>query len=218
MTKAGTPEVDLKPAFLFLSGCHTDLARRAGPAAVPSGWEAGPSSPVPTSAPPDHTAEAKYLLQKVYGTQRPEPPRPTPAPAHTSRPQENGKTNNKRGRQQTSVSEVQIMQREIQSLRDRNEHLTRQLRKAERAADDVHGELATERAARRQAEAAAEAARRDLQLMHQNQRTTDDAREAAFRRVGEQAPVRLPLPPASVPMVVPLGMPDPSMLVQSVLR
>jgi hypothetical protein len=204
MTKAGTPEEDLKPAFLFLSGCHTDLARRmdSNGAMTPSS-EAGPSSTAFSLAPTtNHAAEAKRLLQKVYGTQRPEPPRPTIST--TTHPQENGKGNNKR-RLQGNVSELQILQREVQSLRDRNDHLTRQLRKAERAADDTHGELANERAARRRAESAAEMARRDVQSARRDQHAAEEARDEASRRLGEQA-ARMPM------MSIPQGMPGPPLI------
>jgi hypothetical protein len=231
MKKAGTPEDDLKPAFLFLSGCHTDLARRASVTVPTPGAGSLTSTSTALASSIDHAAESKRLLQKAYGSQRPEAPeraRQLPPPAITTRAQENPNPNpnpkggNKRGRQAAVGSDpgqVQILQREVQSLRDRNEHLTRQLRKAERASDDVQGELSNERAARRRAEGAADAARREVQAVRRDLRVAEEARDDALRRLGdfEQTTARMgPLPPPgmmSMPMPVPAapGLHDPAM-------
>jgi hypothetical protein len=55
MTEHGISEDDLKPAFLFLSGCETDLARQARAA-----------ESIPEVA--EHCTNAQMWLQKVYGS------------------------------------------------------------------------------------------------------------------------------------------------------
>ncbi|KAG6901062.1 hypothetical protein C0995_001293 [Termitomyces sp. Mi166 len=54
MTAQGTPEGDLKPAYLLLSGCETDMAKRVK-LVRPSDAE-------------EHYKRSQRLLQKVYGT------------------------------------------------------------------------------------------------------------------------------------------------------
>jgi cell division septum initiation protein DivIVA len=55
MTEHGILEDDLRPAFLFLSGCETDLARQARAA-----------ESIPEVA--EHCTNARMWLQKVYGS------------------------------------------------------------------------------------------------------------------------------------------------------
>jgi len=55
MTEHGISEDDLKPAFLFLSGCETDLARQARAAQS-------------TADTDEHYKNARMWLQKVYGS------------------------------------------------------------------------------------------------------------------------------------------------------
>lgn len=55
MTEHGISEDDLKPAFLFLSGCETDLARQARAA-----------ESIPEVA--EHCTNTRMWLQKVYGS------------------------------------------------------------------------------------------------------------------------------------------------------
>jgi hypothetical protein len=172
-----------------MSGCHTDLSRRTR---VDQQAESGADSSIPaspiSSTGLDHAAEAKRLLQKAYGTQRPEPPAPRPSSVLTSSrsaasgPDRNGHGNGKRGRstgvgsdRDRDPGQVQILQREIQSLRDRNDHLTRQLRKAERGMDDVRAELADERDSRRRADAEMDVFKRELGHKQEMLRVAEDA-------------------------------------------
>ncbi|KAG6887504.1 hypothetical protein C0992_012025 [Termitomyces sp. T32_za158] len=116
MTAQGMPESDLKPAYLLLSGCETDLAKRVK-SARPNDAEG-------------HYQRSQRLLQKVYGTfdasARKEPPENHRAPV--SRPQHERLT-----KEGTPLDAR--LERELRSLRkERNEQntLLAELRAAKR--------------------------------------------------------------------------------------
>lgn len=124
MTEHGIPEGDLKPAFLFLSSCETDLARQAKTAQKITVEAA------------EHYKNARKWLQKVYGPGEPPaasqaasvmernassfPLQPSKATTQAIDRGDNVEPGNKLN--QTSArafAQQRILEREIQSLRDR---------------------------------------------------------------------------------------------------
>jgi hypothetical protein len=194
LRKNGATDADLKPGFLLLAGCQSDLAKQA------KGLDG-----VENDASREHTKEMKRLLQKVYGTTRvvelgdgpntvagpsstkpssiPTAPRSydTPNkrarteqehPAHqpqAQQPQHHQQQQPQQQQHQQGLTQMQVMQREIQSLRDRNEHLTRKARKAEQEA----AELVDERQRRRVLMNKLEEMERQLELGKQKWRTLE---------------------------------------------
>ncbi|KAL0575061.1 hypothetical protein V5O48_006906 [Marasmius crinis-equi] len=110
MVEQKVPEQDLKPAYLLLSGCETDLAKESR--------KEGRNSDST-----EHYKNASTWLQKVYGTfdcslstgtatpSAPHPVRALPDPKTPPPPT-----------QSQNHGHDRILQREIQSLRDRLEH------------------------------------------------------------------------------------------------
>jgi predicted RNase H-like nuclease (RuvC/YqgF family) len=161
-----------------------------------------------------HFKESKRLLQKVYGQQKPElseesvasvtSPQTTEmlvgrTPPLAPRVHENdiGSTS-KHSRPDTaptradmgvgSHAQMQTLQREVQSLRDKNDHLTRALRKAEKSSDSFEREMSTERAYRRKVQTRLDDAERELEGLRRAVRERDEKlskEETARRRVEE---------------------------------
>ncbi|KAJ8077321.1 hypothetical protein PM082_001751 [Marasmius tenuissimus] len=130
MVQQKTPEAELKPAYLLLSGCETDLAKRARNEnknstehyrnaqtwlqKVYGTFDNNPRIGLgSTGAPPNPKAASSSLVQsksrpasstnaQVSTTEAPPPPPPPPPPAPVH-----------------SYGHDRILQREIQSLRDR---------------------------------------------------------------------------------------------------
>ncbi|KAG6886175.1 hypothetical protein C0993_000693 [Termitomyces sp. T159_Od127] len=119
MAAQGTPESDLKPAYLLLSGCETDMAKRAK-SARPSDAEG-------------HYKRSQRLLQKVYGTfETPEPSQKSPR-ASVSRSLHPRLELERLPKEGSSLTER--LERELRSLRkERNEQnaLLAELRSAKR--------------------------------------------------------------------------------------
>lgn len=175
LKKAGVNDDDLKPAYLFLSGCHTDMGKQARSA---NGAESEDTQV--------HFKESKRLLQKVYGTQQPEvadgPPVNGASQPTLSEP-------DRRPRANTATQGPSVQQREIQSLRDKNEHLTRTARKAEKALDQLDRDLASERSYRRKLQTRLDDTERDLETLRRAARSLEERldREAEARRRAEDA-------------------------------
>lgn len=123
MTEHGIPEGDLKPAFLFLSSCETDLARQARMAQT-------------TVEAAEHYENARTWLQKVYGTGKSPvasqtantvesvvpslPLQPSMATTQAIDYGDNVKPGNKSSQITAgALAQQRVLEREIQSLRDR---------------------------------------------------------------------------------------------------
>lgn len=117
MAQNGIPECDLKPAFLMLSGCETDLGKKAR--LEGNSTEAA-----------EHYKASQEWLQKVYGVDTPTAVAET-APAgrpsaqirapqpRTNVPQEQENTVPAQSPlQSNSPSHLRILEREVKSLRD----------------------------------------------------------------------------------------------------
>jgi hypothetical protein len=199
MRAAKVQDADLKPAFLFLSGCHTELARVS-------------TVTDDAKAAKEHHDESRRLLQKVYGTGgRPsaDADRPVPSasgtfasasssPATARTP--TGTTSDgpppKRARAGTDAggsgsSALAAAERETQALRAKYEHATRKLGRAEQDLIRKDSELArlekdlsAERAARRRAQDAVDAAGKDISAAQRAARSAEERaqREAEARR------------------------------------
>ena len=180
-------ESDLKPVYLFLSGCHTDLGKRARSADGPESASAQV-----------HFKESKRFLQKVYGTQQPEPEDPVLANGAGEPTSPTVGATARRARADTGASSAQagvgpppplvtVLQREVQSLRDKNEHLTRTARKTEKTLDALERDLGAERAYRRKLQARLDDAERDAEMFRRSARALEErlAREGEARRHAE---------------------------------
>ncbi|KAH9945675.1 hypothetical protein B0H21DRAFT_744176 [Amylocystis lapponica] len=174
----GLPARDLKPAFLMLSSCHTDLAKQTR---APDGSCTDEST--------RHILEAAKWLQHVYGTHVPPAAEPTsaecaatkasmdvsavpsaststPAPprgclANTSNLPAPA-THERRESSGPSRGLVQMLEREIQALRDRQADHTALLSEARALRRRAQEDLDEERRARRKAERAMEQAGLDV--------------------------------------------------------
>ncbi|GBE81047.1 hypothetical protein SCP_0307700 [Sparassis crispa] len=169
---AGVPPDELKPAYLMLSSCHTDLAKQTRTA---DGGE------TPESA--SHMRKAAELLQKVYGTHMPVAKHEEEegelecaarlasmdvSPAALARSRLANASNlprspdHSRERSRTQSNHVATLEREIQSLRDRQASSSAsasQLRASKRKLEE---DINEERRIRRRAERALDTAADDL--------------------------------------------------------
>src|ERR1700722_3953330 len=141
LTECGVPGHDLKPAFLMLSGCETDLAKKATKEKQPE-----------LSA--EHYHKAERWVQKVYGTQSPTTQSPTtqsptrgghpvsgtfgcrepPTPTDCQQAPDNVSSSPSR-RRSLSPSHVHTLKREVRCLRDRQadqESIINEVRSAKR--------------------------------------------------------------------------------------
>ncbi|KAJ7703071.1 hypothetical protein B0H17DRAFT_1041496 [Mycena rosella] len=115
------PETDLKPAFLLLSGCETDLGKIARSKGDPEKVS-------------EHYSNAQKWLHKVYGAVLPPPGPETPAVDDSKRASPPRAPASLRSRIDTSTPSAprsyppspnqRMLEREIQSLRDRHTHNT----------------------------------------------------------------------------------------------
>jgi hypothetical protein len=125
MSKYGISESDLKPAFLFLSSCETDLARQAKLA----------QSTVQAA---EHHKNAQTWLQKVYGLENPVPSRSAAVVPHLKAT--NGADTDPTNKTAIGVlAQQRILEREILSLQDRqhqHSNLLSETRIAKRKLED----------------------------------------------------------------------------------
>lgn len=204
--EVGLTKSDLKPAFLMLASCFTDLSRQMR-ATGPTGAELAK----------EHMSKAAEYFQIVYGSntprdleeqdnQRPSPLAPsgtsaratsisvsttnkgrtTPESSHTAR------VRNKSGLSSDEAAQIRIMQREVQSLRDRQKHHLAQIAEAGTAKRKLEDELAEEREQRRRADQSLEdtagelhAARRSMRHALDQCRREVEARRRAEDRAAE---------------------------------
>ncbi|KAK7053408.1 hypothetical protein VNI00_004034 [Paramarasmius palmivorus] len=108
MTQRRIPESDLKPAYLLLSGCESDLARKA--------------QQDPLQSTKHHKNSVKWL-QKVYGEYKSELPPPPPFSAPTAQRSTSPRFPSEVGPVlSASRGEERDLERELQSLRDQVNH------------------------------------------------------------------------------------------------
>jgi TolA-binding protein len=145
-----------------------------------------------------HAQDTKRLLQLVYGTQRSDEVSEyiakNAAPITTAPPTKSDyeKSRNKRPRVESehsqptplAPSQLQSMQREIQSLRDKNDHLIRKARAAEKEA----AAATEERARRRTLEVRLGDMQRELDVLRITHRENDEilVKERHARRFLEE--------------------------------
>lgn len=118
--RRGVPDSDLKPAYLFMSGCETDLAKL-------SKLEKKCSTVIAA-----HYDSAKMWLQKVFGKAEPakndKEDKENEYPSTKTVPNEVLKTQEINiPAMSTNLEDVCNLEREIQSLRDRNAAQARQI-------------------------------------------------------------------------------------------
>ncbi|KAF9024843.1 hypothetical protein BDZ89DRAFT_1068780 [Hymenopellis radicata] len=188
----------LKPVFLFLSSCETDLGRRVKGDAVQEAR---------------HHSNARKWLQKVYGTftgnhpasvkgiRRSEetvPPKISRAPSPPTAPQEIRQTSSLRAQ----ASHHKILEREIEALRDRHAQTSDTLSEVRARKRKLEDEITWERDTRRKLEREIEELRQDrdrarrmelyaLEEMHREselRRQAEDAleRERYFRHEAQE--------------------------------
>ncbi|KAF8967880.1 hypothetical protein BDZ97DRAFT_1655914 [Flammula alnicola] len=142
-TAQGVPAEQLKPAFLFLSGCELDLAKFAKAENKVSSVISG------------HYAAAQTCLQKVFG--KAEPLRAQVHVKENIQPQlrqedcaaSKNRTESRVATTSPSVREIKKMEREIQSLRDRNAHQESQISRLRSTKRKLEDDCAYERNLRR---------------------------------------------------------------------
>jgi hypothetical protein len=149
MTRAGTPETDLKPAFLMLSGCQTDLSRRAR---SPTGAH--------TEVSLKHFQQSQEWLRKVYGVDLPPVDVEAEVPPIVSSPDTKvaslppglPATPQALASQSLVTGRTRILEREVQSLRDRNSASQDQVLEFRAVKRKLEDELLSEKSARRKVE------------------------------------------------------------------
>ncbi|EKM54216.1 uncharacterized protein PHACADRAFT_257909 [Phanerochaete carnosa HHB-10118-sp] len=140
----GLTNDDLRPAFIMLASCHTDLSRdsrRSGPEGAELARE--------------HMEKAKKFFQVVYGTHFPSEESPRAASLASSRRLSLLQRVDRRPQDPMSPDDavrIRTMEREIQSLRDKQTSYPGQLADARAAKRKVEEELDAERALRRKTE------------------------------------------------------------------
>lgn len=176
----GLSEAELKPAFLMLSSCHTDLSRT-----------------VASEMAGEHALKAQEYLRKVYGAHTPvvSPSGPQDTNSHgghlanTSNTERHSPSIKKR---MEAEGHVRILERECQSLRDRYSQTQTQLAAARVARRNAQDALEGEQDARRKLEGELEDAVRELgaarrgekAALEQCRREVDSRRRADERAVG----------------------------------
>jgi hypothetical protein len=185
MTRAGIPEDDLKPAFLMLSGCQTDLGKRARD---PAGAN--------TEASLNHFQQSQQWLQKVYGSDLPPQQKDVAANVYQDKPIAGFSSSSKANVQHSissphpnlpphphlhalsapstapvslpsppsTVGRICILEREIQSLRDRNLIQQNVLFESKSLKHKLEDELICEKSARRKVEKKIDQLESELQV------------------------------------------------------
>ncbi|KAJ7045643.1 hypothetical protein C8F04DRAFT_1065568 [Mycena alexandri] len=223
------PEHELKPAFLLLSGCETDLGKLAR----------SNSDPDKVS---EHYSNAQQWLQKVYGASTPPLPPPALSADDSKRPRANTPPRapaSLRSRIDTTDAPSaprshptspnhRMMEREIQSLRDRhqnNANLISDMRVSKRKLEetveierDVRRRLQHEldevkkqrEEARRMEVLALAQMKREVDLRRRAEDQADDERELRKRAEdsAEWAILQRTAPYVGMPHVVPMAAPD----------
>lgn len=185
----GLSENDLKPVYLMLSSCHTDLAKRAQ------------SSGLASQIREDHRCKAQEYLQKVYGKNTPgDPPvslaapqpgrlfnasnlNPTPVASvseNTASPPAGGS--------ETSTRGPTALEREVRSLRDRHQNLNKQYSDAKTAKRKAEDDLGKEHRLRRKAEREIITLKEEIESSRRSERFAleQSRREVELRRRAEQ--------------------------------
>jgi hypothetical protein len=206
----GVSDIDLKPAFLMLSSCETELARRTA------------KSNSKLSA--EHASKSTRWLQKVYGFNSPsatppvaanalgldfpdkvpvQPRAPTPGlgKAIPDRPRHKLLAEARKATppvapdsSSSNSSHMQVLQREIEALRDKqsaNANLISNIRSSKRKLED---ELSSERSTRRKLEISLEDVKQDLRIakkmegfaLQQVKKEVDTRRKAEARVEAEK--------------------------------
>ncbi|KAF7790383.1 hypothetical protein EIP86_001338 [Pleurotus ostreatoroseus] len=145
------PEAELKPAYLMMAGCHSDLSKTASAEDVKA-----------------HMVKAQECLQKVYGTNVPSLGAVSQKRDRDGRNRLAANSNNSavhaqpRGKDNRTVSQprlssadesrLRILEREVQSLRDRLRNATVNLATARGAKDQLEDEVSSERETRHKLE------------------------------------------------------------------
>lgn len=175
MKEATIPEEQLKPAFLMLSGCLTELGKQAR---LPNGRETAESNAC--------FEQSRYWLQKVYGALKPElamAQQQQQASNSAGRPRAPSNSNsNSNGTSSRSfpvstpvtstssssassslpLSEQRALERELMVLRDRHSSFISELTEARTAKRKTEDECSHERTLRRRAEARIDELERQL--------------------------------------------------------
>ncbi|GJE92260.1 hypothetical protein PsYK624_084140 [Phanerochaete sordida] len=178
----GLSKDDLKPCFLMLASCNTDLSR-----------EARKSGPEGAEAAREHMDQAKKYFQLVYGTHYPQEGSPRSGPSAS--PQRLSLLQRVDRRPQVGPpadepSRMHTLERELQSLRAKHTNQVGQLADAHTARRKAEEELDVERTLRRTAGREADA---ELQSAQRSARFALDQcrREVEGRRRAEGRAVEL---------------------------
>lgn len=162
MKDAGIAEDQLKPAFLMLSGCLTELGKQAR---LPNGRETAESNAC--------FEQSRYWLQKVYGALKPElalaQQQQQPS---TGRPRAPSNSTTRSFAAPTPTastssaalpsSEQRALERELMVLRDRHSSFISELTEARAAKRKTEDECAHERSLRRRADSRIDELERQL--------------------------------------------------------
>jgi hypothetical protein len=181
MSRHGISDGDLKPAFLFLSGCETDLARQAR--ATQTTVEAA-----------EHYKNAQTWLQKVYGSEHPATLQAVgaverigsslpPQPKATAQVIDCGA-----GQTATGVlGQHKILEREIQCLQDRQRQQSYLLSETRVAKRKLEDDLDCERDLRYRLQRRLDDTRKELEMARKMETYALDQvrREVEARRKAE---------------------------------
>lgn len=186
MTGHGVSEADLKPAFLFLSSCETDLARQARAA----------QSTIEVA---EHSKNARTWLQKVYGSgASPEASQALGVvesimssipclPKATVQVMDRGADVEPSPIVARAVVQQRILEREIQSLRDRQHHQSNLLSETRVAKRKLEDDFDCERDLRYRLQRCLDDTRRELEMARKMETYALDQvkREVEARRKAE---------------------------------
>ncbi|KAJ7346752.1 hypothetical protein DFH08DRAFT_200882 [Mycena albidolilacea] len=189
------PDNDLKPAFLLLSGCETDLGKLA-------------RSKGDTDKVAEHYNNAQKWLHRVYGADIPPPPSPSPSADKskrkaTSPPRAPTSLQSRidtsgpapsAPRSHLPTPDARALEREIQSLRDRHSHSVNVLADVRAAKRKLEDAVEVERVVRRRlqreldevAKERDKARRMEVLALDQMKREVDSRRRAEDRADEEQ--------------------------------
>ncbi|CAL1707897.1 unnamed protein product [Somion occarium] len=189
----GIPERELKPAFLMLSSCHTDLAKRARIASGPE-----------DDGRREHLRKAQECLQKVYGKNVPSSDdKPLAAPQasrgyliNAGNLQSNdpfATVQDDRTPTKSGGRTINDLERENQSLRDRHRNLGKSLSQANVAKRKAENDLDDERHLRRKAERDLAGVQQELSSARRSERFALEQcrREVENRRKAEERAAKL---------------------------
>lgn len=174
----GLSEDDIKPAFLMLASCHNELAKQA--------------KATDSKESDLHFHKAKRCLQKVYGTNTLS--LETGSSTAPFRDYVTNSSNLPTGHKLAGDhASAQNLQREVQSLRDRQIHHSACLSQLRSTKRKIEEDLDTERHCRRKVERDLEYASRELAASRRAERFAVEQckREAEARRRGEDRALEL---------------------------